>query len=579
MALLDHAASFLSEFQGGLAYHLSILIAASLLFAFAHAIYSRRGDIAAFHWALAAGLLTVARLGLIIVLGITALTGPESDAFLAPLERYLGLAGALALAWAFTSLLEDPLGDHIFAAAQALAMLGLFASMLTLALFNLPTSFNSSAQGIAWHAAGLVIVIAIELGLLLRRPSQWALAASGFGFLIAGLILQLIFGPASGSAAGYLRLGELAAYPVLALAASRELGSLVRVDLPSEVGTSMEIERDDSLANVHLKLRDLQQENERLLARLLDAETGPFKRPEAVRGPSVPPPGPEERPVKPAADRSGEALKGMEDSPEVAELKAEFKLALQELASLSHAPQAGTASKPAPIGEVGALTAVIHDMRQTLTSAASYADLLQGEMSPGVDQEQKAFLDRLKTDVQRLADQVEMLSSLTTERVSIPGPPEGQIDPARIIRTAVAQAKRNLKRGELTLATDLSDGLPFIAARPDDLLRLINLMIDNAVASSPRGEQIEFSARDQRSTSGSWLILTVTDAGVGFPPEELARVFTPGGETHPASPGLAEVKAAAGVLGGRVWVGSEPGAGVTTTVLLPAAASSTDLSA
>jgi signal transduction histidine kinase len=69
--------------------------------------------------------------------------------------------------------------------------------------------------------------------------------------------------------------------------------------------------------------------------------------------------------------------------------------------------------------------------------------------------------------------------------------------------------------------------------------------------------------------------VSVSNDGEGIPPEEQARIFEPGVRLDRERPGsglgLTVVRAVVGAHGGEVSVDSEPGAGATFTIALPAA--------
>jgi heavy metal sensor kinase len=104
--------------------------------------------------------------------------------------------------------------------------------------------------------------------------------------------------------------------------------------------------------------------------------------------------------------------------------------------------------------------------------------------------------------------------------------------------------------------------------------QLVGNLIDNAIKfAEPRG-RITVSV----GQNGSEARITVTDTGIGIPPEQLDRIFdrfyrvdrarSPGGQRG-AGLGLAICRSIAEAHGGGITLASLPGRGTTATVILP----------
>lgn len=110
-------------------------------------------------------------------------------------------------------------------------------------------------------------------------------------------------------------------------------------------------------------------------------------------------------------------------------------------------------------------------------------------------------------------------------------------------------------------------------AMPPELLRtVVTDVVANALAYTPDGE-VSLTVR----ADGDRAVLTVRDTGIGMEREEAVRAFDRfyrGARARALAPGsglgLAIVRRIVDAYGGRVELASEPGAGTTVTVTLPA---------
>ena len=108
---------------------------------------------------------------------------------------------------------------------------------------------------------------------------------------------------------------------------------------------------------------------------------------------------------------------------------------------------------------------------------------------------------------------------------------------------------------------------------------VLDNLLSNAVKFTPPGGQVRVAVR----RVGDSVEMTVTDTGVGIPPQELERIYDRfyQVEDHLTRQhggmglGLSIVKGLVELHGGRVWAESVPDRGSRFVVLLPAGASET----
>jgi two-component system nitrogen regulation sensor histidine kinase NtrY len=117
------------------------------------------------------------------------------------------------------------------------------------------------------------------------------------------------------------------------------------------------------------------------------------------------------------------------------------------------------------------------------------------------------------------------------------------------------------------LRVELAPEIPMIQADPEQLARVAQNLILNALDAMPQGGGL--TVRTKAQNDGLWL--EVEDSGAGLTDEEKERVFTPYYTTkqHGTGLGLAIVQAIISDHKGRILVDSQPGRGATFRIWLP----------
>ncbi len=226
---------------------------------------------------------------------------------------------------------------------------------------------------------------------------------------------------------------------------------------------------------------------------------------------------------------------------------------------------------------------VAHDFNNLLTVIDNYTALVS-ETLPS-DDDRRDDLEQVSIAAERAARLCQQLLSFA--RRQIIKPQRVMVD--RVVTELLKMLTRTLGE-DIILATDMQPNLWPIEVDPSQLDQvLVNLLV-NARDAMPDGGELtieatnvdldEFYAGAHRNVvPGAYVMVAVSDTGMGMPPEVQERVFEPFFTTKASQGtglGLATVHGAVRQNGGHIWVYSEVGKGTCFKVYWPRAGAASE---
>jgi two-component system, OmpR family, sensor histidine kinase MprB len=202
-----------------------------------------------------------------------------------------------------------------------------------------------------------------------------------------------------------------------------------------------------------------------------------------------------------------------------------------------------------------------HELRTPLTSLRANIDTLRRHPDLAATPRGRVLAD-LDSELRELSSLVEELVALAVDGHD--DEPQQTVALDQLVERAVDRTRRRSGRTILVDATPAT-----VTARPQQLLRAVGNLLDNAVKFSPDGSPIEVTVRPGR--------LQVRDHGPGIGADDLPRVFdrfhrAVEARSLPGSGlGLAIVRQIVEDAGGSATAANHPGGGALFTVELPPA--------
>ena len=224
------------------------------------------------------------------------------------------------------------------------------------------------------------------------------------------------------------------------------------------------------------------------------------------------------------------------------------------------------------ITTMGELTAsVAHEIKQPITAAVTDARTCLrwlGRDDPDVPEACEAA-SRVVKDVTRAADIISRISLLFKKGV----PQRELVDVSELVRDMIVLLRSEANRYSISIRTELAEDLPKVMADRVQLQQVfMNLMlngIDAMKGTTGRGElTIKLEAANGQ------LLISVSDTGVGLPPEQPEQIFKAFFTTkdNGTGMGLPISRSIIESHGGRLWATGTSRRGATFHFTLPATA-------
>lgn len=221
------------------------------------------------------------------------------------------------------------------------------------------------------------------------------------------------------------------------------------------------------------------------------------------------------------------------------------------------------------------VSTVSHELRTPLTSIKGYVDLILDGEAGDINDIQEEFLGIVKQNSDRLVALINDLldiSRIESGRIHLKIQP---LDMADIMQGAAETFRAVAETARIALAVEVPEDLPAAAGDRDRVGQVVMNLLSNAIKYSPGGGTVRVASR----LRDRQVVVDVSDEGIGIPTEDQEHLFDKfyrvdsslTREIGGSGLGLSICKTIIELLGGQIWVKSDPGTGSTFSFSLPIA--------
>ncbi|MBK8232109.1 MAG: PAS domain S-box protein [Candidatus Eisenbacteria bacterium] len=250
----------------------------------------------------------------------------------------------------------------------------------------------------------------------------------------------------------------------------------------------------------------------------------------------------------------------------------------EEHRAMEHLAQARDRAEEASRSKSTFLANMSHELRTPLNAIIGLTDLMRDDAVTGEQIDHLLLVRRAADSLLLLLSDVMDFAQAQSGKLEVAPRPYVLRDELAPVHGLISE--RAESKG-LSLRWEIADDVPSsVTGDPARLRQVLLNLLSNAVKFTPRG-RVSFSVRHDQVDDAPTLEIQVADTGIGIPAELLSKVFEPfaqADESHTrrfggTGIGLTLSSEIVRLMGGKIWLESEPQRGTIVRITLPVEAS------
>jgi signal transduction histidine kinase/ActR/RegA family two-component response regulator len=218
------------------------------------------------------------------------------------------------------------------------------------------------------------------------------------------------------------------------------------------------------------------------------------------------------------------------------------------------------------------LASMSHELRTPLNAVIGFSEVLLDRMYGEINERQEGYLHDIWNSGRHLLELLNEILDLSKVEAGQMVLEPSTFSISSALEYSVAMVRERATLHAITVTVEVADDVATIEADELRFKQVVLNLLSNAVKFTSDGGSV--SVRSYRE--GSELIVTVTDTGIGVPPEDKERIFESFQQGRRGAPkeegtglGLTLSRRIVGLFGGRMWLESTPGVGSTFGFSIP----------
>ncbi len=233
---------------------------------------------------------------------------------------------------------------------------------------------------------------------------------------------------------------------------------------------------------------------------------------------------------------------------------------------IQHEQQIQRMEKMASLGELS--SSIAHEIKNPLAGISAAIQVLSSELK--LEETHGEVVTEITQQLKRMDKNIKDLLSFAR-----PAEPKFMVsDLHDVIHRAKFYIKQRAEKQNVRIEEDLEPEIPNILIDPQQMQQVfLNVML-NAVQAMPEGGYLSLASRlagNSGNNNGKEVEISITDTGVGIPPDQLNKIFKPFFTTkyRGTGLGLSISRTIVEKHGGKLIVESEKGRGTRISIALP----------